>query len=151
AILNDLLDLSKIEAGKLDLERTVFGLRRLLEEALRPFAVQARAKGLSLAFQVEPAVPDELVGDPNRLRQILINLVGNAVKFTERGGITVLVEEVLQGFQGHQGLHPSLLTAAPLGLMPSVPEGRQSIAKGVSPGTPQNPGTPVTLRFTVRD
>jgi PAS domain S-box-containing protein len=88
-ILNDLLDLSKIEAGKLDLERTPFDLRRLLADALRPFAVEASRKGLTLDCHTDPAVPDALVGDPHRLRQILVNLVGNAVKFTETGGITV--------------------------------------------------------------
>ncbi|HVK16880.1 MAG TPA: PAS domain S-box protein, partial [Fimbriiglobus sp.] len=88
-ILNDLLDLSKIEAGKLDLERAPFALRRLLDDALRPFAVQARGKGLSLTCTVDPEVPDVLVGDANRLRQVLINLVGNAVKFTSAGGVAV--------------------------------------------------------------
>src|SRR5262249_57844370 len=68
-----------------------FGLRRLLDEALRPYAVQARAKGLALTCHVDPAVPEALVGDPNRLRQILVNLVSNAVKFTDRGEVAVLV------------------------------------------------------------
>jgi PAS domain S-box-containing protein len=90
-ILNDLLDLSKIEAGKLELERVGFGLRRLLDDALRPFAVQARGKGLAFECRVDPDVPDSLTGDPNRLRQVLLNLVGNANKFTDAGGVTVSV------------------------------------------------------------
>ncbi|HET6572080.1 MAG TPA: ATP-binding protein [Fimbriiglobus sp.] len=88
-ILNDLLDLSKIEAGKLDLEHAPFALRKLLDDALLPFAVQARGKGLSLTCRIEPDVPDALLGDANRLRQVLVNLVGNAVKFTAAGGVTV--------------------------------------------------------------
>ncbi|VTS03373.1 pas domain s-box : Histidine kinase OS=delta proteobacterium MLMS-1 GN=MldDRAFT_0990 PE=4 SV=1: PAS_4: PAS_3: PAS_9: HisKA: HATPase_c: Response_reg: Hpt [Gemmata massiliana] len=94
ATLNDLLDLSKIEAGKLDLDCTPFALRRLLDESLRAFAVQARGKGLEFACHVEPDVPDTLSGDPHRLRQILTNLAANAIKFTERGGVSVRIEPV---------------------------------------------------------
>jgi PAS domain S-box-containing protein len=99
-ILNDLLDLSKIEAGRLELERVGFGLRRLLDDALRPFAVQARAKGLALHCRVEPDVPDALTGDPNRLRQVLLNLVGNAIKFTGDGSVSVLVRRQETGDRG---------------------------------------------------
>jgi two-component system, sensor histidine kinase and response regulator len=109
AILNDLLDLSKIEAGKLELERTDFGLRRLLDEALRPFAVQARAKGIGLTCHVNAAVPDDLAGDPNRLRQVLFNLVSNAVKFTDRGEIEVRVE-VVSGEWSKPAAEPSAFT-----------------------------------------
>src|SRR5262249_34959912 len=90
-IVNDLLDLSKIEAGKLELEQIVFDLRRSLDETLELFAVQARQKGVALACQIAPDLPNVLVGDPGRLRQILVNLVGNALKFTDVGQISITV------------------------------------------------------------
>gem|GEM_PF-1122984 len=92
AQLNDVLDFSKIEAGKLELERTEFSLRELLGEALNTLAPRAHAKGLELLLHIRPEVPDSLVGDPHRLRQIVVNLVGNALKFTEKGDVLVRVE-----------------------------------------------------------
>jgi len=89
ALLNDILDFSKIEAGKLDLDPQPFLLCDLMADALRPLAVRAHAKGLELACRVTPGVPDSLVGDVGRLRQVLVNVVGNALKFTERGEILV--------------------------------------------------------------
>ena len=88
AIINDLLDFSKIEAGKLELDPTDFALRPMLGDTLRALAMRAHRKGLELVFKLEPDVPDALVGDAGRLRQILFNLVDNAIKFTElrRGG-----------------------------------------------------------------
>ncbi len=88
-IINDLLDFSKIEAGKLELDRADFSLRSAVGETLRTLAMRAHRKGLELASHVEPDVPDPLVGDSNRLRQVLLNLVGNAIKFTERGEVVV--------------------------------------------------------------
>ncbi len=88
-VLNDILDFSKIEAGKLDLDLIDFRLRDCLGETLKTLSFRARAKGLGLGFDVDPAVPDDLVGDPGRLRQVIVNLVGNAVKFTERGEVVV--------------------------------------------------------------
>ncbi|HZY87582.1 MAG TPA: histidine kinase dimerization/phospho-acceptor domain-containing protein, partial [Gemmataceae bacterium] len=84
-VINDILDFSKIEAGKLDLDPVPFALRDNLGDTLRALGLRAHAKGLELTFQVAPDVPDALVGDPDRLRQIVLNLVGNAIKFTERG------------------------------------------------------------------
>jgi signal transduction histidine kinase/CheY-like chemotaxis protein len=92
ALLNDILDFSKIEAGKLDLEQTDFSLRELLGEALTTLAPRAHNKGLELLLHIRPEVPDMLIGDPHRLRQIVVNLVGNALKFTERGEVVVRVE-----------------------------------------------------------
>lgn len=92
ALLNDILDFSKIEAGKLELEQTEFSLRELLGEALTTLAPRAHNKGLELLLHIRPEVPDMLVGDPHRLRQIVVNLVGNALKFTERGEVMVRVE-----------------------------------------------------------
>jgi len=91
-VINDVLDFSKIEAGKLELETVPFGLRDALEETLRTLAARAHAKGLELACRIAPEIPQTLVGDPTRLRQIVVNLVGNAIKFTETGEICVSVE-----------------------------------------------------------
>ncbi len=92
SLLNDILDFSKIEAGKLELECTEFSLRELLGEALTTLVPRADAKGLELLLHIRPEVPDMLVGDPHRLRQIVANLVGNALKFTEKGEVLVRVE-----------------------------------------------------------
>jgi PAS domain S-box-containing protein len=88
-ILNDLLDFAKIEAGKLELDPADFSLRAAVGDTLRALAVRAHKKGLELIYQVQPGVPDALVGDAGRLRQILLNLVGNAIKFTEQGEVVV--------------------------------------------------------------
>src|SRR6476660_2300924 len=88
-IINDILDFSKIEAGKLELDPVDFALRESLADTMKTLATRAHQKGLDLACQVQPDVPDALVGDVGRLRQILINLVGNAIKFTDRGKIVI--------------------------------------------------------------
>ena len=91
-IINDMLDFSKIEAGKLELDPADFALRAALGDTLRTLAVRAHKKGLELVCHVQPDVPDALVGDAGRLRQVLLNLVGNAIKFTEAGEVVVRVE-----------------------------------------------------------
>jgi PAS domain S-box-containing protein len=91
AIINDLLDLAKIEAGKFVLDPTRFALREEVELTLRSLAVRAQERGLSLRCEIEPEVPAYVVGDPDRLRQVLVNLVGNAIKFTEQGHVAVRV------------------------------------------------------------
>ncbi|HET6507504.1 MAG TPA: ATP-binding protein [Baekduia sp.] len=90
-ILNDILDFSKIEAGRMELEEAPFDLRECVEGAISLIGANAAEKGLQLSAQVDDAVPAVLVGDGSRLRQILLNLLGNAVKFTEAGAVTVLV------------------------------------------------------------
>jgi CheY-like chemotaxis protein len=91
-ILNDILDFSKIEAGKLELEPIPFDLRENLGTTLKALALRAHQKGLELASHVHPEVPDALIGDPGRLRQIVVNLAGNAIKFTEQGEVVVDVQ-----------------------------------------------------------
>jgi PAS domain S-box-containing protein len=95
-LLNDILDFSKIEAGMLQLESTAFGLREHLADTLKALAIPAQAKGLELTHSIAPDVPDGLLGDSGRLSQIIVNLVGNATKFTERGEVVVRVEKVTQ-------------------------------------------------------
>jgi two-component system sensor histidine kinase/response regulator len=88
-LLNDILDTSKIESGKFDLDPTDFSLGELLEATLKPMAVRAAQKGLRLYCEVDPGTPDKLFGDDGRLQQVLMNLVGNAIKFTQRGEVSV--------------------------------------------------------------
>ena len=91
-VLNDILDFSKIEAKRLDLNEVDFSLPDCVSEAAKTLAVQAHRKGLELSWDITPEVPENLKGDPDRLRQILLNLLGNAVKFTERGEVTLFVD-----------------------------------------------------------
>jgi PAS domain S-box-containing protein len=91
-VINDILDFSKIEAGKLDLECVDFGLRDTLDDTLATLAMRAHKKDLELADHIACNVPDALAGDPYRLRQIVVNLVGNAIKFTERGEVVLRTE-----------------------------------------------------------
>ena len=103
-LINDILDFSKIEANKLNLEQIEFDLSTLLEEVIDLFAVSAQRKGLELIYQIMSFPPVKLIGDPSRLRQILNNLLGNAIKFTERGEIILhasIVDEVNQRFTLH--------------------------------------------------
>jgi PAS domain S-box-containing protein len=93
-VINDILDFSKIEAGKLDLEVTDFDLREAIDSTMDLLAAQAHSKGLELAAFIRPEVPLELRGDPGRLRQVVNNLVGNAVKFTAQGEVVVTVSRV---------------------------------------------------------
>jgi CheY-like chemotaxis protein len=97
AILNDILDFSKIESRKLDLESIPFSLRELIGQTLKPLAIKADQKGLELAYDIGPDVPAGIVGDPVRLRQVLSNLVGNAIKFTEHGHVLIDVREEKHG------------------------------------------------------
>jgi PAS domain S-box-containing protein len=100
AVINDILDFSKIEAGKLDLDCSAFPLRDTLGETLDTLALPAHQKGLELACHVAADVPDDLVGDAGRLRQVLVNLVGNAIKFTEHGEVILRVRrEAVEGDQ----------------------------------------------------
>ena len=91
-IVNEILDFSKIEAGKVEVETIVFSLREMVYDAVRVLAVGAHKKGLEIIVDIAPEVPSRLVGDPTRLRQVLTNLLGNAIKFTEQGEVSVNVQ-----------------------------------------------------------
>ena len=93
-IINNILDFSKIEAGRIELENAVFSLSACIEEALRPLALRAHEKGLELSWTIDAAAPEYLNGDSTRLRQVLINLCGNAVKFTKEGQVSIKVESL---------------------------------------------------------
>ena len=92
SVINNVLDFSKIEAGKIELDTVSFRLRERLDNGIRPLALWAHQKGLELTYGVAPEVPDSLVGDPGRLRQLLVNLIGNAIKFTAQGEVAVWVD-----------------------------------------------------------
>jgi PAS domain S-box-containing protein len=94
ALINDVLDLSKIEAGKLELEVLEFGLAELLDEAIEQFSHRACGQGLELSCRIDPDVPRQVRGDPKRLRQVIVNLLGNALKFTQRGQVALRAELV---------------------------------------------------------
>jgi two-component system CheB/CheR fusion protein len=99
-VINDVLDLSRIEAGHVEVEAIEFELRQVIADSLRAFAAQAQRRQLAVTSAVARGVPERVVGDPGRLRQVLVNLVGNAVKFTERGTVTVEVDRVDDGADG---------------------------------------------------
>ena len=92
-LINDILDFSKVEAGKLDFDTIDFSLRDSLADTMNMFALTTHEKGLELAYHVRPDVPDALKGDPDRLRQVVVNLVSNAIKFTQKGEVVVLVDK----------------------------------------------------------
>lgn len=107
SLLNSLLDLSKVEAGKMELENIDFNLRETLEETTKLFAPQAQGKGLEIAALIDASIPEYANGDPTRLRQIITNLLGNAVKFTEQGEI-VLTARLQQHDDGQLQLHVAI-------------------------------------------
>ncbi len=120
-LINDLLDFTKIEAKKVELEWTNFRLEDFVFETLAPLAIQAHRNKLDLVIDIHPEVDAELIGDPGRLRQILLNLVGNAIKFTEKGEIVVRIEET----QSTPEETMLLFTIADTGI--GIPEEKQKI------------------------
>jgi PAS domain S-box-containing protein len=119
-VINDILDFSKIEAGKLDLEHIELDLRDTVEDVARLLAIQAHGKGLELTAHIDPAVPDLIRGDPARLRQILVNLGSNAVKFTEKGEVAIDVRVI------HSSADTTLIRCDVRDTGPGVPKGRQA-------------------------
>jgi signal transduction histidine kinase/DNA-binding response OmpR family regulator len=99
-VINDILDFSKIEAGRMELESRPFDVRECLDRSLKILAVRAHEKGLELLCDVASDIPDVMTGDPTRLRQIILNLVGNAIKFTSEGEISLTVQREERGEQG---------------------------------------------------
>ena len=93
-VINGILDVSKIDAGKLEFEDIPFDLRYIIEDVANSFAYRTKQKGLEFIFFLSPDVPSRLIGDPGRLRQILINLAGNALKFTHKGEIYIKESDV---------------------------------------------------------
>ena len=147
-IIDDILDFSKIEAGKLTLESVTFRLRDSLADAMRSLALRAQQKGLELVCHVAPDVPDVLVGDEGRLRQVIVNLVGNAIKFTPVGEVVVCVSLASAGsdkalsLTGPTDANPSLTS-----MIGSNHPGEPFLASGsASPSQ-----GPCTLHFLVRD
>jgi two-component system, sensor histidine kinase and response regulator len=104
SVINDILDFSKVESGKLDLEMIEFNLYDCVGETMKTLALRAHQKELELAYDADPEVPSHLLGDPGRLRQILVNLVGNAIKFTQQGEVLATIEKVSQS-AGRVELH----------------------------------------------
>jgi len=121
SIIDDILDFSTIEAGKLNIEPVEFSLRQCIHEVLTSVGDRAAVKGLELAWSVAPQTPDDLVGDPRRLKQILLNLIGNAVKFTEKGEVVVRVGSA-SASEGHLCLHG---TVADTGI--GIPQDKQAM------------------------
>ncbi len=140
-LINDILDFSKIEAGKLDLEPLDFSLRDSLEDTMKTLAMRAHKKGLELACHIPPDVPDMLVGDPGRLRQIIVNLSGNAIKFTEQGEVVVEVQTTEDRGPRTVAVGESVMVAGP----PSPVFGLQTLD-----ARPQTLDSCV-LHFSVRD
>jgi len=115
-LLNDILDLSKIEAGKLELEEVPFALRNSVTKGLQPFVFKAAQKGLQFSFDCPDGIPDVMMGDPVRLRQILVNLLGNAIKFTDHGRLDLrvrLISQTEQGFELHFSVSDTGIGIAP--------------------------------------
>jgi two-component system sensor histidine kinase/response regulator len=115
-IINDILDFSKIEAGKLDLDLIDFDLRNTLETITKGLSLSAHTKGLEIICEVQPEVPEVIVADPTRLRQIVMNLMGNAIKFTEQGEVAVTValdSAPVQGLTLHFTVHDTGLGIPP--------------------------------------
>ncbi|HXG12618.1 MAG TPA: response regulator [Gemmataceae bacterium] len=163
AVINDILDFSKIEAGKLDLVRTRFRLEDALYDTLHTLALRAHRKGLELVARIAPETPDQLVGDAGRLRQVLVNLVGNAIKFTDQGEVVVEVRGQGSGVRGQkaegggqppgreeestlQASGPRERAGAPL----DASTGRRTPATRKSDPFPLTPA-PCILHFSVRD
>jgi signal transduction histidine kinase len=128
-LINDILDLSKVEAGQLTLEAIDLEMREVVEKLCEVMAIRAHQKGLELACYIMPGVPTNLIGDPLRLRQILVNLIGNAIKFTEKGEVVVEVRRNGETEKGRKG---------------------ERETKTISP-FPRLPDSPIHLLFSVKD
>ncbi|MEO5618612.1 MAG: response regulator [Candidatus Eisenbacteria bacterium] len=149
ALLNDILDFSKIEGRKLDLDRVAFNLRDAVEDTMRLLALRAQEKGLELACRISPDVPERLMGDPGRLRQVVVNLVGNAIKFTEQG--EVVLEVVTRSRDAESVELHGMVRDTGIGI-PTEDQARifEAFAQGDSSTTRQYGGTGLGLAITVQ-
>ncbi|MCP5156026.1 MAG: response regulator [Ectothiorhodospiraceae bacterium] len=120
SLLNDILDFSKLESDRLELESTAFDVAALVEEVTDMLAEQAQTKGLDLVYRVAPGVPPAIVGDPGRVRQVLTNLVGNAVKFTREGSVAVTVEVEEPSTEGEGARLRVVVRDTGIGIAPSA-------------------------------
>jgi PAS domain S-box-containing protein len=146
-LINDILDFSKVEARKLELDRVEFPLRDTLEDTLKVLAVRAQQKGIELACHVLPEVPDALVGDPERLRRIVVNLVGNAVKFTEQG--EVVLRTALESRSGAEAVLHFSVTDTGIGIAPDKQKGIfEAFAQADSSTTRKYGGTGLGLAIS---
>jgi signal transduction histidine kinase/DNA-binding response OmpR family regulator/HPt (histidine-containing phosphotransfer) domain-containing protein len=132
-LLNDILDFSKIEAGKLDLESAPFSLRDCVESTVQTFSARATQKGLELSCRIHPSIPDRLTGDSGRLRQVIANLVGNAIKFTAQGKVFVNVSRLPAQAAGAEAQEPA------------------SASQAVSAGGESLDSARIGLKFSVKD
>jgi len=149
SLINDILDFSKIEAGKMEIENIGFNLRDVLEDATSALSLRAQQKGLELTCHISAEAPDDLVGDPTRLNQIVINLVGNAIKFTSEGEVVVKVE-VESKTECRSILHFSVTDTGP-----GIPEDKQKLifeafAQSDSSMTRKYGGTGLGLSISAR-
>jgi signal transduction histidine kinase len=137
AIVNDILDFSKIEAGRMPLDHTPFAPRQLVDDTMRTLQFRARQKGLAFHCFLAPDVPEAVVGDPTRLRQVLVNLVGNAIKFTEKGHVRIRVTVV----------PASVNTATAPSQEPALPSPGDDTSRAIEQPIAED----VTLSFEVED
>ncbi|HQR83280.1 MAG TPA: ATP-binding protein, partial [Thiotrichales bacterium] len=119
SLINDILDFSKMDAGKVQLESTPFSLNVLLHDLDSMFHDQFEQKGLKAYYQLDPELPQWLLGDEHRLRQVMINLIGNALKFTEQGGVFVRVQ-LLEQYDQHQSLIRFSVKDTGIGISPAA-------------------------------
>jgi two-component system, sensor histidine kinase and response regulator len=149
SVINSILDFSKIEAGKVDLEAVDFELRDCMEAALKTLALRADEKGLELLCDVASEVPDTVMGDPGRLRQILVNLVGNAIKFTDQGEVALKVE--VERTVGHQVTLHFVVSDTGIGIAPEKAESIfESFAQADTSTTREYGGTGLGLTISKR-
>jgi len=135
SIINNILDFSKIEAGRLEFENTPFSFRHFVDETLKIMGMKSHEKGIELAYRVDPGIPDRILGDPVRLRQVLLNLVDNAIKFTDKG--EVIVYAAVQSQTDYEVMLHICVVDTGIG----IPKDRQRSVFGA-----YNQGDPSTLR-----
>jgi len=147
-IINDILDFSKIEAGKLDIEITEFSLAQVLGSTLELLGARAREKSLTLSSVIDPVLPTLLMGDPVRLRQVLLNIVGNGIKFTQKGGIAISVQREIHAAEPTLRLE---VTDTGIGIAPQIQAKLfQSFTQADSSTTRQYGGTGLGLAISRR-